>query len=115
MPLQIVGRPKVGARPVHIYAVNGTAKAWSHSDAEGVFHVITSANTGGNWTFGVKQVKVSRSRLLHVSLLLCGCTPATFRLMGVRISWVVKSMVYILSVWPSPGKKGDIILSMNIK
>jgi hypothetical protein len=56
--MQIVGRPKVGARPVHIYAVNATAKAWAHSDAEGVFFVISSSYNG-NWSFSVKSVKVN--------------------------------------------------------
>jgi hypothetical protein len=34
----------VGARPVHLYSVNQTSSAWSHSDAEGAFYVIPLDN-----------------------------------------------------------------------
>ncbi|DBA92352.1 hypothetical protein WJX77_003824 [Trebouxia sp. C0004] len=38
---KIVARPQVGATPVHIYYVNETSSAWSHSDGQGSFFVLT--------------------------------------------------------------------------
>lgn len=43
--VQFVSRLRVGARPVHIYAVNQTNTLWSHSDAEGIFYIIPLNNT----------------------------------------------------------------------
>ena len=39
--MQIVGRPKVGALPVHGYDVPQLGQFWSHSDIDGSFFVIS--------------------------------------------------------------------------
>ena len=39
--MQIVARVQIGASPVHIYYVNETSTAWSHSDNQGTFFVLT--------------------------------------------------------------------------
>lgn len=54
-----MGRIKVGPRPVHIYAINATSKAWSHSDAEGNFYVLSGYQNNGSWIFNKKLVPVS--------------------------------------------------------
>ena len=59
MTVQIVGRIRVGPRPVHVYAINATSKAWSHSDAEGNFYVLSGTVNNGSWTFSKKVVPVS--------------------------------------------------------
>ena len=38
--LQIVSRPRIGARLSKIYAFNKTGTVWSHSDADGLFYVF---------------------------------------------------------------------------
>ena len=38
---QIVGRPKVGALPVHGYNVPQLGQFWSHSDIDGSFFIIS--------------------------------------------------------------------------
>ena len=55
--LQIVARARVGARLSTIYALNKTGSVWSHSDADGMFYVVTVDSS----TYGVSVTNVTVS------------------------------------------------------
>ena len=66
MPLQIIARVEVSPLPVHIYVVNPTREVWTHSDTDGTFDVISTADVAaGNLT--ATKVPVSLACTSHTT------------------------------------------------